>query len=283
MQAEDTSDKEFLEQWLLGRLHEMRSPADFSKGPADVTVLAYHFWAEEESDERFRFIEASVRETWRQCGLMKTVLVVDAPPPYAVAFAGDFSPWVDIQVEPGLVPGQIHTMSVDCNGKLCTRFATSHVLLVQNDGFPLRPGLEDFLGKWDYIGAPYVRDAWWKRAVCRALGCWVSNGGFSLRTHDICERAAYYWEKKYKDRGDSHDVTEDLFYTQTLPIREHDYRRHVHVADNRSALAFSYDALVPMDCKALPFGFHRDCTFAVLQPRLADTGNVRGASKTEEI
>lgn len=244
-------------EWQKMRLATFHAgKVDYAAGRPDVTVLAYHFWREDGYDEAFARVECAIRETWLHCGQMKTVVVTNRVGTSLARFAADF-PCVDMQVETTLEPGRIYTMSVDCNAKLHMRFSTPYVLVVQNDGFPLRPGLDDFVGKWDFIGAPYVRDIWWKRLVAKVLNYHVMNGGFSLRSHEICERAAFYWERRYRSLPDCTAVSEDLFYTQTLILRERAYRRAAHLPDGRAALAFSWDAIVPIARpKALPFGFH---------------------------
>ncbi len=233
-----------------------------------VTILAYHFWGEQGYDVAFEKVAFGVRETWKHCGKLKTVLVVNEVGKSVERFAEEGD--VEIQIEKGLVPGDIDTMSIDCNGKLYSRFDTENVLIVQNDGYPLRSGLEEFVGEYDFIGAPYVRDIWWKRMVCKALNWWVSNGGFSLRSKEICEKAAFYWRKKYSSYPMRIDFSEDYYYTKWLPIRERDYRRSVKIADNRRALDFSYDAIVPYVRDVLPFGFHGARSLRILKEQFPD-------------
>ena len=228
-----------------------------------VTVLAYFFCTQDQAASSFPALEHAVRETWRHCGLLKTVFVANEAHACLRVFAAH-NPNVEIQVEPLLVPGDIHSMSVDCNARLYRRFATPYVLIVQNDGYPLRSGLEEFVGKYDFIGAPYVRDVWWKNMICRLLNCWVQNGGFSLRSKRICEAASRYWEK-YCETISKAQAAEDLFYTQYLPLHERKYRRSFRLATNRESLLFSWDALVPIPPpSALPFGFHRTGSLRML-------------------
>lgn len=223
----------------------------------DVTVLAYHFQNEAKYESAFAGIAHAITETWRWCGRLKTVIVVNAVGPCVQRFAAE-NPEVEIQVESSLVPGDISSMCIDCNSKLWRRFSSPYVLIVQSDGYPLRSGLEAFVGKYDFIGAPYVRDVWWKNLLCKAMNYWVQNGGFSLRSKRICEAAATYWKEKYSQRGWFPDATEDLYYTKFLPLHERDYRRKFRLATNKEALRFSWDALVPIPPpKELPFGFHR--------------------------
>ena len=243
-----------------------------------VTILVYYFRLPQDDAAGFPPLAHAIRETWRNCGFLNTVIVANDKLPSVVAFAAENAN-VEVQVEPALRPGDIQSMSDDCNGKLYSRFSTPYVLVVQEDGYPLRTGLEEFVGKYDFIGAPYVQDAWWKNLVCGAIGCWVQNGGFSLRSRKICEAAAHYWNGKYARRlAGSPSAVEDLFYTRFLPLHEWAYRKSFKLATNRESLRFSWDAIVPIARPgALPFGFHRTKSYGAL----TDTGNGSTAMKHE--
>ena len=222
----------------------------------EVTVLAYHFWKKEGYEEAFAKVRHAFEETWRHCGRLKSVLVVNEMQPCVERFAAE-NPNVEVQIEPSLVPGKIFTMSADMNGKLYKRFSTPYVLIIQNDGYPLRSGLEAFVGKYDFIGAPYVGLQWWKTLAAGLANCHVQNGGFSLRSRRICEAAAEYWNGKYHALGDTRDASEDIFYTGTLVRKERKYRKSFRFATSRESLKFSWDASVPIPRpKELPFGFH---------------------------
>lgn len=196
-------------------------------------------------------------------GILKTVIVANRHFPKLDAFAAAHKE-VEIQIEPSLVPGDIATMSADCCGRLHSRFSTPYCLVVQDDGFPLRDTLRDFLGKWDFVGAPYVRVSWWRNLIAGALGYWMSNGGFSLRSKRICEAAAQYWRRKYAARHPSPMTIDDLFYTKTLPLRHPTFRFKFRIAPNKTALRFSYDAIVKQPLRKQPLGFHRAATFEAL-------------------
>lgn len=230
-----------------------------------VTVLAYYFRSREDDASGFPPLAHAIRETWRHCGLLKTVIVVNENLPSVGAFAVENAN-VEVQLEPSLVPGDIQSMSDDCNGKLYSRFSTPYVLVVQDDGYPLRHGLEEFVGKYDFIGAPYIRDVWWKNVICSFFGYWVQNGGFSLRSRRICQEAARLWNDKYsKILVGKPQASEDLYYTQFLPLHNRAYRRTFRLATNRESLRFSWDALVPIPKPALqPFGFHREMSRKLL-------------------
>ena len=161
-------------------------------------------------------------------------------------------------------PGDLLSMSRDCDGKFAERFDTEYLLVVQDDGFPLRSGLDEFIGRWDFIGPPYVRDRWLQRLVAGALNLWTANGGFSLRTHKMCELAAWYFKKRWHKCMDPRIVGEDAYYTETLLKHHWKYNRTMKMADNRSAVRFAWDILVPQKVREMPFGFHRAETFAWL-------------------
>lgn len=253
-----------LVEWQSRRIasvHKGRKCNDYGSGRDDVTVIAYHFWPQACFEEAFLRLECAIRETWLHCGMMKTVLVVNEAPSCVMRFAEAF-PSVVVQVEGTLVPGKIFTMSADMNGRLATRFNTPYCLVVQNDGFPLRSGLDDFVGKYDFIGAPYVGLQWWKGLVAWLTNYHVQNGGFSLRSHAICEAAAKLWNDKYKNLGDCRKASEDIFYTGTLVKGERRYRRAFKLATSTESLAFSWDAIVPIPMPfRLPFGFHGEKAF----------------------
>lgn len=254
-----------LQDWQRVRLETVhQGRTDYGRGPSDLTVLTY-YWGADVSlpDTQFYRIESALRETWLQCGMMKSVIVTDRKTDELRAFSAQF-PTVEIQVEPSLVAGNLYTMSADCDGRLAERFSTPYLMIVQDDGFPLRAGVDAFLGKWDYIGAPYVRDRFFSRLAARAMNLWTMNGGFSIRSHRICEQAARYWRETYHKFGDCHSVGEDAYYTETLVLHRRDYRRQMRLADNRSAIRFAWDCLVPFDVQVLPFGFHRASTFECL-------------------
>ena len=256
--------EEALFAWMRGRLAANRALADtWPAGDPRVTVLSYYFWAADPDGSKLARIECAFLETWRNCGRMKSVIVTHAATPALEKLAGNYAPLIEIQVEPSLAPGKLFSMSVDCNSRLPARFETEYLLIVQDDGFPLRAGLEAFVGKWDFIGAPYVRDKFPQQAFCKLFNCQVMNGGFSLRSRKICELAAFWWKKKYSSHRDDAWVSEDYFVTKTLPIFHSQFRRAVRLPSFAEALSFSYDAICAYEGDALPFGFHGALAFKI--------------------
>ena len=223
---------------------------------SDTTILAYHFWTDDGFEESFEKIAHAFVETWKMCGLLKSVVVVNKIQPCVSRFANEH-PNLEIQVEPRLIPGQMFTMSEDCNSRLYFRFSTDYVLIIQNDGWPVRSGLDEFVGRWDFIGASLVRNRWYIRLYTRVFDLHLLNGGFSLRSRRCCELAAYWWNTKYHVMGDCHDSIEDVFYTQFLYKKERSYRREMRFADVANAYLFSYEFLAPGKIRHCPFGFHQ--------------------------
>lgn len=252
-----------LQEWKIKRLNELRGQffraSDYCR---QVTVVAYTF-PEDVDSGMFDSLECAILQTWFVLGKIKTVLVANCHFPKMDRFAANHDE-VEVQIEPTLEPGNIDSMSADCCARLHARFSTPYCLVVQDDGFPLKDNLGDFIGKYDFVGAPYVRISWWRNMICTCLGYWMSNGGFSLRSKRICEAAAEYWNRKYAARHPSRLTVDDLFYTKTLPLRHPSYRFKYRIAPNNVAIRFSYDAIVRQPVAALPMGFHRNVSFEEL-------------------
>lgn len=227
-----------------------------------VTALIYS-WGRDD----FFLAEFAIRETFLHCGTVPTVIVTNRVTVSMAQFAARF-PMVTLQIEPMLVAGDIDSMSIDCNSRLASRFSTDYVLIIQEDGFPLREGIEQFLDSYDFIGAPYVGDVWWKKQIAAFLGYWMQNGGFSLRSRKICELANSLWHTKYQHLARTLSGSEDLYYTQYLPLHNWEFRRKIRLAPRDFAAKFSLDKVVPTVPPAeLPFGFHRAITLEMLIER----------------
>lgn len=252
-----------LQEWQIKRLNELRVQIFRPSGYCDqVTVVAYTF-PENVNGNMFDLLECAILQTWFALGKLKTVLVANCHFPKLDYFASKHD-GVEVQIEPSLEPGNVDSMSADCCARLHSRFSTPYCLIIQDDGFPLKDNLGYFIGKYDFVGAPYVRISWWRNMICAGLGYWMSNGGFSLRSKRICEAAAEYWKRKYAIRHPSNLTVDDLFYTQTLPLRHPSYRFKFRIAPNKIAIHFSYDAIVRQPVETMPMGFHRSVSFEEL-------------------
>lgn len=217
-----------------------------------VTLLLYYFPQTVEA-HTFDAFEFALRQTWSVLGWLRTVIVTHDASVIPAAFAQAYP--IEIQVEPTLVPGEIRSMSRDCLVRLYQRFQTSHVLIVQADGWPLEDRLAAFL-KYDYVGAPNVTPGWRAR-IADALALTVLNGGFSLRSKRLCRFVARVCGCLPKTFAPS----EDQVYAR--------FRYLFRFPSAAIARQFSEDALdglLPPAPTAQPMGFHRASTFAMLNP-----------------
>ncbi len=222
----------------------------------DVTIIIYTFPKRGEEAKAFKRIEAAILRTWKVLGLLQTVIVVSHEFDAVVRFASLYSN-VTIKLQPALVFGDINSMSYDCIVNLHRYFTTPYCLIIQEDGFPLQNRLCEFLGKYDFIGAPSIRDG--RRKWLNALGIVGLNGGFSLRSHRICEAASRDWQRfwRFVINPQTRFFAEDTYYTVTALLNPF-YRFRYHFPSEKEAFRFSYDSLNGLIAppKELPFGFH---------------------------
>lgn len=271
---DQNGDMEFLRQWQRAKLSAYgEGIPSFKSGPSGVTVLTYFFRPRETADAYFPYTKCALYETWRLCGAMKTVIVSHEITPPVAEFASRFPDLVEVQVEPTLrshPPGDVDSMSTDCNANLHKRFSTPEVLIVQDDGFPLRPYLERFTGRFDFIGSPFRRPYWYVQIWGRLLRDWPCNGGFSLRSKKMCELVSEYWHRHYEGKPFEVSQTEDLFYTETLPRRFREFRWSVHIAESKPASRFCFDGCIPYRPDPDVFGFHSARGFRAIVRDLRD-------------
>ena len=259
------SDTEILHEWQRRRLMCFDKKAILNTaGPKSVTVLTYFFWPEGVAEEKFPYLQCAIQETWRNCGMLKTIIVSNRSIQAIEAFRLQYADWVSIQIEPLLVPGDINSLSIDCNAKLYSRFSSKYVLIIQDHGSPIRPGLSRFLGNYDFIGAPLRRCCFMGGLASIVLRYTPSNGGFSIRSRRICRLASEYYAKYYSNRSFSSELVEDCFYTKTLPMRFLRCRLLTHIAGPFVANDFSYEPFFPNQKVRFPFGFHNANSFVLL-------------------
>ena len=130
---------------------------------------------------------------------------------------------------------------------LAPHVETSHVLLVQWDGFVIHPEAWDprFLG-CDYVGAKWF---WHKD------GMTVGNGGFSLRSRKLIGALA-----DPRIHGDA--AEDELIGRAFRPLLEREYG--IRFGDEAMADRFSFEAAYPV---GKPFGFHGLYNFARVLPQ----------------
>jgi hypothetical protein len=251
------SDRDWLKSWQADRLALLRKfdfkPSSYANA---VTAVIYAFLQDE---SRFAGMEFSILQTWKTLGLLPVAIVCDREYKAAQHLSETYPNHINIQIEPSLVPGKIETMSQDMIKNLYRRFETQYCLVIQDDGFPLYDSLEYFLGKWDYVGAPSIRDiAPFKQCLADIFRMHVLGGGLSLRSQRLCRAAAGQWKlwRHFLSPTSRHAV-EDVFYTQTACINPL-YRLRFRFASAKNARLFdSYDfnGLVNI-AKSKTFGVH---------------------------
>lgn len=250
-----------LTQWIKQNLTFLRKE-DFHASPInDVTAIAYHYrGTPEELDETFWTTEHAFLQTFKTQGVLPSVLVTNWSTPYIVSFCKRFS--IDLQIEKSLVPGVNHvrTLCIDLVSRLHSRFDTPYVLSIQWDGFPMRPGLEEFIGKYDYIGAPWVKHVMWYDLYPRKYS--VGNGGFSLRSRRLCEIASTVYNKWFSRMPYWwYLIGDDTFYCKTLRFWFRSAVKELLWPTPEEAARFSIECDAGIPLKELPLGFHA-CGFS---------------------
>ena len=253
-----------LAQWHDKRKSYVRPIDLMRKGPSSVTVITYIYGDRLYVESNFFQIENAIRETWFHLGMLQTVIVTSVKTPAIEQFENCFSHWIRVDICNSLKAGDLYEYSRDCIKNLHTRFDTPYMLFVHPDGFPLRGGISEFLGCWDYIGAPWCKssDDWIGRLLLSRKN-FVGNGGFSLRSHEICEKASYWYQKGFKAIPNIFMMYEDIFFTRVLTKYVPSYRNKFVIAPPKVAARFAIEQTEP--CESLmPLGFHSAKAFEKL-------------------
>lgn len=243
-----------LVNWKRANIESLRAASFRDSDVKDVTAIAYHYRrTPEELDESFWITEFAFLQTFKTQGVMPSVLVVNQPTKLTKAFCDKYS--VELQVAENLVPGKdIRSLCLDYVCNLHSRIKTPYVLTIQDDGFPLRPGLAEFVGKWDYVGAPWVRSTYYDVYPSKYS---VGNGGFSLRSKRLCEIASRVYRKRFSRLpywwflfGD------DTFYCKTLRFWCRSAVRGLSWPTPAEATRFSIEHKLDFLGDEPPLGFH---------------------------
>ena len=253
-----------LSDWHKWRKDSPRDLSTAKLGCADVTVITYIYGGANYVENNFYQIENAIRETWFHLGFLKTVIVTSDLTPALDDFSQRFKSWVHVDVCNNLVGGDLYAYSRDCIQHLHERFSTTYMLFIHPDGFPLRGGIEEFLDKYDYIGAPWPegKDDWIGKLLLSQKN-FVGNGGFSLRSHAICEAAAHWYKRGFKYIPNIFLMHEDFFFTRVLTKYVAAYRKQVNIAPASKAEHFALEEFnTPPDM--LPLGFHSAAAFTRL-------------------
>ena len=241
--------------WKKANLEMLRNMSFRTSAVRDVTAIAYHYRKTPEAlDESFWITEFAFLQTFKTQGVMPSVLVVNQTTKQLKEFCDKYS--IELQVADNLVPGKdIRSLCIDLVQNLHTRFNTPYVLTIQDDGFPVRSGLEEFVGKWDYVGAPWVRHNTYYDLYPRKY-C-VGNGGFSLRSKQICEIASKVYTKWFSRLPYWWYLTgDDTFYCKTLRFWFRSAVRGLKWPTPEEAATFSIEHDDESMPTKPPLGFH---------------------------
>ncbi len=247
-----------LVEWQRRDIERLRDLAFSRSVIENVTIVAYYFRTLEDFDDQFWRTEFAILKTFETQGMLPTVLVANASTSRLERFCTKYS--ITLQIAENLIPGKIKTLALDLIENLHERFSTEYALIVQDDGFPLRPGLSEFVGKYDYIGAPWVHHTTYYD-IYPYKYC-VGNGGFSLRSKRLCEVASRIYKKWFRHVPYWWYVLgDDTFYCKTLRFWFRNAVKDMRWATAEEAARFSVECDVDMRSMLQPLGFH-DCGFA---------------------
>ena len=242
-------------EWQQQNIESLRGKS-FAVSPIrNVTVVAYYFREANGFDSGFWRTEFAFLKTFQTQGLMPAVLVVNRSSPAIERFCEKYS--ISVQIAENLVPGRLKTLALDLVANLHERFDTPYVLTIQDDGFPMRSGLEEFVGKWDYVGAPWVHHSTYFDLYPYKY-C-VGNGGFSLRSKRLCEVASRIYRKWFSHLPYWWYVMgDDVFYCKTLRFWFRSAVRGMKWPTLEEASRFSIERNEDFIPRQPPLGFHEN-------------------------
>ncbi len=248
-----------LDEWQKAVLPWLRTIEFTPTKLNGVTLLAYFFWDDDRIETKFYTIECAFLCAFRSWGSgIPATLVTNRETKTMRDFCGrhGVKPQVDTTLKGGL-----HGLSIDCIRNLHRRFNTDYVVILQTDGMPVRSGIEDFLGKWDYVGAPWPGHGNWKdRFVYKHFS--VGNGGFCLRSNRICKAASKAYEPIWSHLPYSTLVSDDVFYCKTMPFLSRKWRKTFRFPPREEALRFSVENIPRgLALETPPLGFHSETGF----------------------
>ena len=255
-------------EWSLDQLPVLKAMR-FSEGELyrRVTLLTNWLWMDDRFDTRLDGLLAAILMTWKHCGRLPVTLIVNRVTLKLEEMAGAWK--INLVVKPGFKGGGGDCRDLNRNTilHLADWFDTEYVLTFQDHAFPLRSGLEEFLDKWDYIGAPWPFDAddWVTRLILPRRGH-VGNGAFTIRSRNLCERVAYYYQRHFRFFPHCYLFNDDYFIGKTLPSWESGYHNEVRIAPPEVAARFALEnnRQLQDEIGTLPFGFHGPDAFAYL-------------------
>ena len=249
-----------LAQYQREGLSMLRERSFVESEYSNITALQYHFYDDARLDAEFYRVEHSFLSAFDKLGVLNSVLVVNKATDLIRRFCDKYS--VLLQVEDKLTVGSPKSLCIDIISNVYRRFSTEYLLMIQPDGIVTGSNLGDFLGKYDYIGAPWGgRSVWYDFYSPKRYP--VGNGGLSLRSHDICCAAAMRYEKFWKYLPYFWTIMgDDVFFCKTLPFFDQSYAAKYKIAKPEDAAKFSIEHLTDYH-KGLKsvFGFHAEVGF----------------------
>lgn len=253
--------------WQARNLPILRKAAYAGPCSPDVTMISHWLWGDDRFDTLLDSLLASILMAWRNCGRLPVVLVVNRVTPRLKKMVTEWGIGLMVETTMRGGGGNVRDLNRDAIMNLHNRFGSHYVLTFQNHAFPLRPTLLEFLGKYDYIGAPWVfgKDDWVTRLLLRNRQD-VGNGAFTLRSRELCEMTAYYFRRKYRHLPHCYLFNDDYFIGKTLPSCEKRFRETIRIAPPEAAATFSLEDNVKLHraVHARPFGFHGPSAFRQL-------------------
>ena len=247
-----------LKEWQGAVLPCLRNRSFDRSKIANLTLLAYFFWDDERIETEFFAIECAFLCAWKSWGWLPSVLVVNKVTETIKKFAVRYD--VKLQLEASLTGG-IPAMSIDCIKKLHMRFETEYVVIIQTDGMPVNSGIEHFLEKYDYVGAPWPGHCH-KKDWFPYPKYGVGNGGFCLRSKRICEQAAKAYNAFWQYLPYNWLVGDDVFYCKTMPFFSRYWKRNFCFPNRNQAIEFAIEHVVPgVELHEPPIGFHSEIGF----------------------
>ena len=242
-----------LDEWQKTVLPTLREDRFAPSAVDNLTLLAYFFWDDDRIEAKFYTVECAFLCAWKSWGMMPSVLVVNRATKTIQSFSDRFG--VILQVDASLTGG-VPRMNLDCIHTLHTRFTTDYVAIIQSDGMPVRAGVEEFLGKYDFVGAPWPGHCHYKDWFpYPKFG--VGNGGFCLRSRRICEQAAKSYNALWRHLPYNWLVGDDVFYCKTMPFLSRYWRRTFRFPSIAEAIGFSIESIPPgIPINNAPLGFH---------------------------
>jgi hypothetical protein len=253
-------------EWQNRNLPRLKHLAFDESCHKDVTLITNWLWVDDRFDLLLDSLLCAILMTWNNCGRLPVTLIVNR---ITIPLKTMAETWgIRLLLKPNIKGGggNARELNRDSIMNAAHYFDTEYMLTFQNHAFPVRPGLLEFLGKWDYIGAPWIfeKDDWITRLLLPHR-LHVGNGAFTIRSRKLCEVTAFYF-RKYQYLPHCYLFNDDYFIGKTLPSWEKEYLKNIRIAPPDIAATFSLEDNIRLhqQIQARPFGFHGPATFQCL-------------------